>query len=78
MLDSMFLLIPLSLLFVLFIAVALWWAVFSGQFNREDFGFDASLVSTDIHKDMENPVKTCLLPDCSNPAIDQMFAQQHA
>ncbi|GAA5085890.1 cbb3-type cytochrome oxidase assembly protein CcoS [Paenalcaligenes hermetiae] len=33
MLDSMFLLIPLSLLFVLFIAVALWWAVFSGQFE---------------------------------------------
>lgn len=29
----MFLLIPLSLLFVLFIAVALWWAVFSGQFE---------------------------------------------
>lgn len=33
MLSSMFLLIPLSLLFVLFIAVALWWAVFSGQFE---------------------------------------------
>lgn len=33
MLDSMLLLIPLSLLFVLFIAVALWWAVFSGQFE---------------------------------------------
>lgn len=33
MLESMFLLIPLSLLFVLFIGVALWWAVFSGQFE---------------------------------------------
>lgn len=34
MIESMLLLIPLSLLFVLFIAVALWWAVFSGQFEN--------------------------------------------
>ena len=33
MLASMYLLILLSILFVLFIAVALWWAIFSGQFE---------------------------------------------
>lgn len=33
MIASMYLLIPLTLLFVLFIAGALWWAVFSGQFE---------------------------------------------
>lgn len=34
MLDSMLLLIPLSLLFVLVIALVLWWAIFSGQFEN--------------------------------------------
>ena len=33
MLGSLYLLIPLTLLFILLIALALWWAVFSGQFE---------------------------------------------
>ncbi|MFT0533486.1 cbb3-type cytochrome oxidase assembly protein CcoS [Castellaniella hirudinis] len=31
--DGLFLLLPISLLFVLLIGVALWWAIFSGQFD---------------------------------------------
>lgn len=47
MLDSMLLLIPLSLLFVLFIAVALWWAVFSGQFEDTNKEGEAILKDDD-------------------------------
>ncbi|CUI26009.1 Uncharacterized protein%2C possibly involved in nitrogen fixation [Achromobacter xylosoxidans] len=32
----LYLLLPLSLLFVLVIGVSLWWAVFSGQYNDTD------------------------------------------
>ncbi|MGB6242057.1 MAG: cbb3-type cytochrome oxidase assembly protein CcoS [Castellaniella sp.] len=31
--DALFLLLPISLLFVLGIGVAFWWAIFSGQFD---------------------------------------------
>lgn len=31
--ESLFLLLPISLLLVLIIGVALWWAIFSGQFD---------------------------------------------
>ncbi len=31
--DSLFLLFPISLLFVLGIGVAFWWAIFAGQFD---------------------------------------------
>lgn len=34
MLESLFLLLPVSILFVLLIGVALWWAIFSGQFDN--------------------------------------------
>lgn len=33
MLDALFLLLPLSLLFVLLIGAAFWWAIFAGQFD---------------------------------------------
>ena len=33
MLESLFLLLPISIFFVLLIGVALWWAIFSGQFD---------------------------------------------
>ncbi|MFA7438354.1 cbb3-type cytochrome oxidase assembly protein CcoS [Castellaniella sp.] len=32
--DGLFLLLPISLLLVLGIGVAFWWAVFSGQFDE--------------------------------------------
>lgn len=31
--DGLFLLLPISLLFVLGIGVAFWWAIFAGQFD---------------------------------------------
>ncbi|MGB3836486.1 cbb3-type cytochrome oxidase assembly protein CcoS [Castellaniella sp.] len=31
--DALFLLLPVSLLFVLGIGVAFWWAIFAGQFD---------------------------------------------
>ncbi|MGB7482853.1 cbb3-type cytochrome oxidase assembly protein CcoS [Castellaniella ginsengisoli] len=31
--DALFLLLPISLLFVLGIGVAFWWAIFAGQFD---------------------------------------------
>lgn len=43
----MLLLIPLSLLFVLFIAVALWWAVFSGQFENTNKAGESILKDDD-------------------------------
>ena len=33
--DTLYLLLPLSLLFVLAIGVSLWWAVFNGQYDRQ-------------------------------------------
>jgi cbb3-type cytochrome oxidase maturation protein len=33
MIDALLLLLPVSLLFVLGIGVAFWWAIFSGQFD---------------------------------------------
>ncbi len=33
MIDALLLLLPVSLLFVVGIGVALWWAIFSGQFD---------------------------------------------
>mgnify|MGYP001371819317 CR=1 FL=1 len=47
MLDSMFLLIPLSLLFVFVIAAALWWAIFSGQFEDSNKEGEAILQDDD-------------------------------
>jgi len=34
--DALYLLIPLSLLFILGIGAAFWWAIFSGQFDESD------------------------------------------
>lgn len=46
--DSLFLLLPVSLLLVLFIGVALWWAIFSGQFD------DTQDAATSILEDDDN------------------------
>ena len=55
MLASMYLLIPLSILFVLFIAVALWWAIFSGQF--EDTNEAGESILKDDDSTSEDPSK---------------------
>ncbi|OZI36584.1 cbb3-type cytochrome oxidase assembly protein CcoS [Bordetella genomosp. 1] len=34
--DILYLLLPVSLIFVLAIGVALWWAVFNGQFDDSE------------------------------------------
>ena len=36
MFESLLLLLPISILFVLLIGVVLWWAIFSGQFEDLD------------------------------------------
>lgn len=53
MLDSMFLLIPLSLLFVFAIAGALWWAIFSGQFENTNKEGESILHDDDSTNDSE-------------------------
>lgn len=46
--DSLFLLLPISLLLVLIIGVALWWAIFSGQFD------DTQQAATSILEDNDD------------------------
>lgn len=47
MLESLFLLLSLSILFVLLIGVALWWAIFSGQFEDLDAAGKSILLDDD-------------------------------
>jgi len=55
MLESLFLLIPVSIFFVLLIGVALWWAIFSGQFDDLDAA-SKSILLDDDRTDAEQPV----------------------
>lgn len=54
MLASMYLLIPLTILFVLFIAGALWWAIFSGQFEDANKAGESILEDDDSTVDDPN------------------------
>lgn len=47
MIESLYLLLPLSVLFVLGIGVAFWWAIFSGQFDDMQRAADAVLADDD-------------------------------
>lgn len=54
MLESLFLLIPISLLFVIMIGVALWWAIFAGQFENSQSAGESILNDDDsTHRDAE-------------------------
>ncbi len=54
MLESLFLLLPISILFVLLIGVALWWAVFSGQFEDLDAAGKSILLDDDSTPEAES------------------------
>ncbi len=58
MLESLFLLIPISLLFVIMIGVALWWAIFAGQFENSQSAGESILNDDDsTHGDTERTKK---------------------
>lgn len=59
MLESLFLLLPISLLFVLLIGGALWWAIFSGQFDDLNSAGKSILLDDDsVSEEAENePLK---------------------
>lgn len=47
MIESLYLLLPLSVLFAVGIGVAFWWAIFSGQFDDIQRAADAVLEDDD-------------------------------
>lgn len=47
MMESLYLLLPLSVVFVLGIGVAFWWAIFAGQFDDVQRAADAVLADDD-------------------------------
>lgn len=47
MIESLYLLLPLSVLFAVGIGVAFWWAIFSGQFDDIQRAGDAVLADDD-------------------------------
>lgn len=47
MLASLYILIPISLLFVLVIGAALWWAIFAGQFDDSKAAGESVLLDDD-------------------------------
>jgi len=47
MTETLYLLLPLSLLFVLAIGVFLWWAIFSGQYDNPEADGAAILCDDD-------------------------------
>ncbi|MER1939637.1 cbb3-type cytochrome oxidase assembly protein CcoS [Castellaniella sp. FW104-16D08] len=57
--DALFLLLPISLLFVLGIGVAFWWAIFAGQFD------DAQEAGMAIFRDDD-----AALPGTSSQEVD--------
>ncbi|MGO3892090.1 MAG: cbb3-type cytochrome oxidase assembly protein CcoS [Paenalcaligenes sp.] len=58
MLESLFLLIPISLLFVILIGVAFWWAIFAGQFENSQSAGESILKDDDsTHRDAERTKK---------------------
>ncbi|RTZ41026.1 cbb3-type cytochrome oxidase assembly protein CcoS [Candidimonas sp. SYP-B2681] len=47
MASSLFLLLPISLVFVIVIGVFFWWAIFAGQFDDSQAGGDSILLDND-------------------------------
>ncbi|HLR77472.1 MAG TPA: cbb3-type cytochrome oxidase assembly protein CcoS [Burkholderiaceae bacterium] len=47
MMESLYLLLPLSVVFVIAIGAAFWWAIFSGQFDDVQRAADAVLADDD-------------------------------
>lgn len=54
MIASFYLLLPLSVLFVIGIGIAFWWAIFSGQFDDIQRAADAVLADDDSTQDLSD------------------------
>ncbi|MCB5363292.1 cbb3-type cytochrome oxidase assembly protein CcoS [Pusillimonas sp. CC-YST705] len=61
--ETLYLLLPLSLLFVLAIGVAFWWAVSSGQFENSDEAARSILLDDDSTVAPQEPVDASGAPD---------------
>lgn len=51
MLESLFVLIPISVLFVIVIGVAFWWAIFAGQFDDSQAAAESILADNDTENE---------------------------
>lgn len=65
MMESLYLLLPLSVLFVLIIGAAFWWAIFAGQFDDMQSAANAVLADDDSSQSEQDdvagkPVRTVL------------------
>ncbi|MCQ9616765.1 cbb3-type cytochrome oxidase assembly protein CcoS [Paenalcaligenes niemegkensis] len=47
MLESLFILLPISLVFVFLMGVAFWWAIFAGQFDNSKSAGESILLDDD-------------------------------
>ncbi len=51
MLESLFILLPISVLFVIVIGAAFWWAIFAGQFEDSQEAAEAILADDDTESE---------------------------
>lgn len=67
MMSSLYLLLPLSVLFAVGIGAAFWWAVFSGQFDNMQDAAQSVLADDDSsHSAEADVVKTSSKADSNN------------
>lgn len=50
MIESLYVLIPISVLFVVLIGAAFWWAIFAGQFEDSQAAAESILADDDTEK----------------------------
>lgn len=58
MFESLLLLLPISILFVLVIGIVLWWAIFSGQFEDLDAAGESILQDDDSAEALQGVQKS--------------------
>jgi cbb3-type cytochrome oxidase maturation protein len=61
--TSLFLLLPISLLLVVLIGVAFWWAIFSGQFDNTQQAAESILHDNDSATGMSAQEPSPVTPD---------------
>ncbi|HLS17701.1 MAG TPA: cbb3-type cytochrome oxidase assembly protein CcoS [Paenalcaligenes sp.] len=72
MFESLLLLLPISILFVLVIGVVLWWAIFSGQFEDLDSAGKSILRdddSVDAQEDTQNSERPNTTDEAKNSEV---------
>lgn len=69
MIESLYLLLPLSVLFVIGIGVAFWWAIFSGQFDDMQRAADAVLADDDNPQTLSEGQLDPAQPDTDSTAV---------